>query len=664
MLPGMACAQTPGEVVFELRTTRTPAVYQIGERIELELSFSAAVPGKYGVTSTSERRDASLLNETYSISPAAGAIDPHEAERALPWGVAGSFLSGEMALGEAPIIRHADLNEWRRFTRPGHYLLHAISPRVFPVGEAHTFPDPSSGNHPVQSNEIELTIVEADNRWLASELAGITATLDSDESEDQKLQAARRLGYLDTPEAVAEMARRYAQTAAGSQWDWEWFKAISQSSHADAAIPVLRARLLDTHGTGPQSIIQLLARLVIEKEYRGKPLPSYSERDSQKLKAFQEAVSERQKRYNDSVAEYFAELLASLPRRSGTARADTLFALWQNQESRLPDDAPASVELIRLRVEIIASIDDLSRTQQRSILDFNWKRLGNKSLLPFVRRLATEAAADNDGSLREIALKRWCDLDSEECEGAVIAEIKNRKTRVQVSTLLILPAGEKPGLDPILAARLSESKTDAVDGERTAALIERYASEALAAQVREYIAGPQQGPIEICEISSHLLAYLLRVNEKMAVPLVASALGRRGPGTGCYHSLLTSVAGLHYVAQLSDIAEAAVRRDSDPEVAGNAALMLSAHGPASAQSAIWERFVAWSKKWADREDDLRYRPLADDSFQAERTFEDNFAFALGNATAWTLSPGDYNWLSRLCVTQNCRNNVKNWSERR
>ena len=175
--------------------------------------------------------------------------------------------------------------------------------------------------------------------------------------------------------------------------------------------------------------------------------------------------------------------------------------------------------------------------------------------------------------------------------------------------------------------------------------------------------GPRPGPIEICDVSSHLLAYLLRVDVRLAVPMVASALQRRGPNTGCYHSLLTSLADLHYVVQLSDIAEAAVRGDPDPEVAGNAALMLAAHGPALAQSSIWERFDEWSKKWVGREEDLRSRPLEADSHQAERALEDNLASALGNATAWKASPGDYNLLSHLCVTQNCRNNIKSWSER-
>jgi hypothetical protein len=252
-------------------------------------------------------------------------------------------------------------------------------------------------------------------------------------------------------------------------------------------------------------------------------------------------------------------------------------------------------------------------------------------------------------------------LDPEDCEGTVIAEIKNRDSRMHLATLLTLPASEKPALDSILAARLAESPQDA---QRTAALIERYASKALLKQVQNYMTGPTPGPIEICEVSAHLLAYLLRVNEEAALPMAASALARRGPKTGCAHSLLTSLADLHYVAPLSEMAEAVVRGDPDPEVAGNAALMLSAHGPASAQSLIWERFAAWSKKWAGREDELRYRALGPDPLQKERALEDNFAFALGNAKAWKISPGDYSLLARLCVTQNCRNNVKNWSGQR
>src|SRR5258708_357752 len=128
------------------------------------------------------------------------------------------------------------------------------------------------------------------------------------------------------------MARRYGQPVTGSQPNWELFKGIAQSSHAEAAIPVLRARLLDTLGTGTESIIQLLARLVLDQEYRGEPLPSSGEGDPEKQKIFQRAISERGKRLNDLVAEYSAELLASLSRRSGRGRADALFTLWKSQE--------------------------------------------------------------------------------------------------------------------------------------------------------------------------------------------------------------------------------------------------------------------------------------------------------------------------------------------
>ena len=71
------------------------------------------------------------------------------------------------------------------------------------------------------------------------------------------------------------------------------------------------------------------------------------------------------------------------------------------------------------------------------------------------------------------------------------------------------------------------------------------------------------------------------VGTKMGTVLV-------GHQNGCYRTLLTSVADLHYAAPLSEIAEAAVHE-----------------GPAFAQSAIWDRFAVWSRIWAGREEDLR-----------------------------------------------------------
>jgi hypothetical protein len=67
------------------------------------------------------------------------------------------------------------------------------------------------------SKQIELTILPANTTWLAGQIAGIRALLDSGENQEKKLQAARNLGYMDTSEAVAEIARRYAQPATDSQ---------------------------------------------------------------------------------------------------------------------------------------------------------------------------------------------------------------------------------------------------------------------------------------------------------------------------------------------------------------------------------------------------------------------------------------------------------------
>ena len=85
--------------------------------------------------------------------------------------------------------------------------------------------------------------------------------MDSDENQQRKLQAARSLAYLDTPEAAAEMARRFRHDDSDSQVDWEWFKGLSQSSHGDSAIPIFKARLDDALEMKADSIIPLLCEI-------------------------------------------------------------------------------------------------------------------------------------------------------------------------------------------------------------------------------------------------------------------------------------------------------------------------------------------------------------------------------------------------------------------
>ena len=85
------------------------------------------------------------------------------------------------------------------------------------MGEVPQFPDVTAGNHPVVSNEIEITIVEADAAGLANELEGITAILDSDEKPERKSRPPGDSPISILRKAAAEMARRFGNRASDRQ---------------------------------------------------------------------------------------------------------------------------------------------------------------------------------------------------------------------------------------------------------------------------------------------------------------------------------------------------------------------------------------------------------------------------------------------------------------
>jgi hypothetical protein len=65
----------------------------------------------------------------------------------------------------------------------------------------------------IESNRIGIDIVAADAEWQAQELSSDIAVLNATESKtdsqsfNARMDAARRMAYLDSPAAVREMAR-------------------------------------------------------------------------------------------------------------------------------------------------------------------------------------------------------------------------------------------------------------------------------------------------------------------------------------------------------------------------------------------------------------------------------------------------------------------------
>ncbi len=120
---------------LHVATATGATTFHIGERISLQLDFTAAADAHLGVTTASYDRGGRLNIESFEVSPTSGFTDPWAA-----YFNAGVFMGGGMysiaELSAKPYTMHLNLNEWVRFDSPGDYTVTIHSNRVFSVDKS------------------------------------------------------------------------------------------------------------------------------------------------------------------------------------------------------------------------------------------------------------------------------------------------------------------------------------------------------------------------------------------------------------------------------------------------------------------------------------------------------------------------------------------------
>jgi hypothetical protein len=152
-----------------------------------------------------------------------------------------------------------------------------------------------AANSTIQSNQIELTILPVDRQWELRELDEIRQALESSSTDNSDLDCfegdcrvagriglARRLRYLSTQDATAEMARRFLATEAHDSYQYELSRGLLDSPWRDTAIAMLEGALRNPEmrvsptlpGGAPPLICRLLAEMLVAREFHHKPLPA------------------------------------------------------------------------------------------------------------------------------------------------------------------------------------------------------------------------------------------------------------------------------------------------------------------------------------------------------------------------------------------------------
>ena len=414
-------------------------------------------------------------------------------------------------LTNEPQVMREDLNEWMALDHSGHYTLYVTTSRVSRRG--------ATKNEPLQlrSNSLEFEVIAPDPEWQQETLAAAVSVLnDSGSSEESKRAAIRTLRFLDTPQSIHELVRRFDNFPDGRRFDC--IAGLAGSVHQDLVVQELEQQMNapDTAITG--EYIYTLAKLKFQNEHA--PLPPYPQHDVEQQKLWQARMQARQKELNDLSDALFQMTATLVTTKQSRARAETVRTLLL-RPARASEDIKPFTALPD--AEVAAAFLALTPDQQWTLLSTFWERLRLPAMLKPLEGIASRPEIRHQ-MLRDVALQRLYELDASEATPYIFEEIRhphldNGMFTVRAKTLGVLPQATLPEFDQVLAARVEgkESRTLPLDAQ----LVGRYSTKAILPRVKAvYEGAPGRWD---CLTEDGFILYFLRTDTDYGVRRLAIA---------------------------------------------------------------------------------------------------------------------------------------------
>jgi hypothetical protein len=649
-------AQTP-DVQLRLATAGGQTSFRLGEPIALELSFTSTAAGKYSLFGgNSDRMGMENGREEFRVSSSAGTSDP--LADYFQGGMAFNGLVSVAQLSTKPLVVNKDLNQWVRFDQPGRYRVRAVSHRV-----SAQFNQPQRAAVELESNEIEIELVD-DPAWRTAGAAAAARVLRTvPKSGDsavfqQRMAAARRLWYLDTPESIRESARLLDGTDV--QVDQLLQMGLMASSRRPLVIATMEQLRADPAQAVSPAFLDTLARL---RAWSEAPVVGPYPADAAAQPAWSEAMNRRYERQTAVAKELQSQLAAELEPKQGRAKAVSLRTLL---EAAAPDSISASQ-----RVEMAGLYFDLPADLQSELLAYQWRRISGPAMIPVLRRIY-DAVPDTiypAPGLAGPAVERLYELDPAQGRRLILTEMARPFPRLPVSTLSVLPDATLPDMEEKLMANLELSPGHA-EKHAVEELIARYATAGILGRVKAFYAGvdaemrartgmvespPRRLATPACE--PPLYAYFLRSDPPYGEKLLRSVMAERSYELGrCWMSAIGATAGYFVNPRWESVAVDGLK-DATVIVKIDAVKALGRHGSPAAAAALWEGFAYWHDWWKNKPLEIN---------EENRQLERAYMQTISQANNWIATAADLARAAALCITDGCRGemeqNRRYWSQ--
>lgn len=619
----------PAEVHVKLLLADNKTTYRIGEPIKLILEFTA---DREGYTADTIPDGWEVTSDVISLSPQRGAT---------PW--LEEYFSGHRYprdvfsprdLSQTPTRVELFINSSLRFDKPGKYRVQVTTHRV-------TARSSSNETRPtivLTTNALNFNIEPMSEADEAKEVKRLSDLLDATRAWQAEEKITQELSFLTGDVSTREKVKRFLNSEGrsgnyGQHINFGLFIARNRA----LVLQLLETAMRDPNTPVTYALLTAATSLRMLREQNGTNarIPTHG----------QLSPTEDPRRLHIKQT-YLAELAAGLNRRIGKCQTSTAMTILM----QLPKDTqPKDPILTEVRGLLIQQFDSLHPFDQEYLLRVYWERLGDPSLVPSLEKMLAYTGQSNK-NIHDQALKRLMEIAPEKARQYVIAEIRDPKSLVDYQILQSLPDEALAEVDMALVEQLRTLASSRVNFDRVhlkhkADLAARYASKNVYPDLMQlYTRVGTKLPLEV---RAGLLAYLAKQNEPEALPLIAETLDEVKPGEE--FNFLPQLTRLYF----SEAIDAVLRKhleSGEPHAAGNAAYLISLHGPAGDQKVLEARLERWQKEWAHRPDE------ADANGQGP--LERELIMALVRAKSWKLSPERVQALQQACITKVCRQNFR------
>jgi hypothetical protein len=633
-------AQTPDPVTTDavtltLRLAGERRQFRPGETIPIELIFDSRVPQRYVVDGATYDRSGRLTIDEFRLSPMSLVTDPMLDYFAVVGGYLGGGLRSTGTLGGKPSTVRLELNELFRFDTPGTFTLSVRTSRV--TDETNRSPG-SQPIVPVESNAITFDILPRDPRWEEAEFERARQILSAPRRMEWRT-GCRILRFLGTNAAVDEMVRRYEDGECG----FEFMAGLFGAPDRAHAVQQLEAGLRAPDQPVTRSYLRTLSALSV---YLRQPEFRPPQRDEAKGRLNPGGELVRRPEILQGETDHYARLLeAALPLKTGTARA---VSVAEHLEIVRTLPSTAATGAAAARKELLAAFSELPAARQEILLRFQWRSIGDPSLVPALRQLA-----GGSNQLADLALRRLYQFAPAEGRTRIIETIRRPRPGFTLQTLGALPDAMLPELDDVIARNIEADTNDFMLATINMAMLHRYASPAIAPRVIQHVV-PAMMDMFACEPQAYALAYFLRVRPQDGADLLDRALTNRSR-TGCYRRVLLDTAQRQMTPEVERRAIAALD-DDDPRVVQSAIETLGKFGSAAAAPFLRAHFDAWHRLWQSRASELQFNRArgVDDPGVVNGAIESAYLRALAAPLGWLAGAGEIAAVREWCVTDSCR----------